>query len=112
MCFTFVPKLTQIFALILLNRSCEADKKYIGKGVHKRKFDKVWINVLYKRVKPFSEKSINSQNTIKGEKQKLLQQKSWAKSNFQTVIQNCTKAKATKKHQVSFSESVAEIPQS
>ena len=93
------------------------------KGVHKRKFDKVWINVLYKHVKPFSEKSINSQNTIKGEKQKLFQQKSWAKSNFQTVIQNCTKANgyfcecfliqsATKKHQVSVSESVAEIPQS
>ena len=93
------------------------------KGVHKRKFDKVWINVLFKRFKTFCEKSINSQNTINGEKQKLFQQNSWAKSNFQTVIQNSTKAKgyfrecfliqsATKKHQVSFSENVAEIPQS
>ena len=92
------------------------------KGVHKRKLDKVWINVLYKCFKT-SEKSIKSQNTINGGKQKLFQQNSWAKSNFQTVIQNSTKAKgyfcecfliqsATKKHQVSFSENVAEIPQS
>ena len=76
--------------LILMNRLCETDKKRMVKGLYKRKFDKLWINVLYKLIKPFPGKPVNSQNTREGEKH-VFRQKSWTKSNFQIVIQKCEK---------------------